>query len=769
MSAPTTPMARPPSSGARPVAIAARPVATAARPVATASRATTSAAPAGAVNYTRSTAAAPATSSGPVAYTRATTSATSAAPAAVNYTRSTASAAPANPQEPAREKVSYSRTTSAAPAAPSGAVNYSRSTASAAPATSQEPARERVSYSRSTTSTTSQEAPAREQVSYSRSTASAAPAAPAATYQRGGSPAPAGARPAPPAREQVSYSRSTSAAPAAASGAVNYSRATTSAAPAAATGVATYRRGGSPATASSQPGGAEEAPGRDKVSYSRSTASAAPAAATGAASYQRGSSPAAAYQRGTTTQVRRGGSPATTQPLAQQPRTDPKVEEAFDKLATSRGGEEPGLETRSLREALRIVGIETSVSEAIAMVQKYDTRSSGKLDLTDFSRLVAEFKAFDAAAGAPPSGAVPTGRVTPPTPSDWRTAPQRGPARSSGLRGDQPTGGRDDGREPYDGPEVPPELSSVAASKLKPPDTVDSHVDPPVLMPPPNLAPPHGIALKRGRWGSRGGDGKNGGRKGDGKGARQDWGGGEGGVFSRPDKWAADTEDEAEAGVVRLLMEHAGGKTLHPSQRWVVRAMRALELRYQAAAREEGVQRFNLEVHAHQLAHDLGTHQDALREANLHRREAESDAERARDALRLEQDLATSLREHNSSLQQEREALLADLERAHGEVQAMRREQGDLQSRWQQSANEAGEWAQKAYESQAASRQAFAEANEARQAAAAVERSMLNAQEYRLAEEAGYQMQTIVQLAPSKATITTVYEQPQAVDAWVPV
>ena len=33
--------------------------------------------------------------------------------------------------------------------------------------------------------------------------------------------------------------------------------------------------------------------------------------------------------------------------------------------------------------------------------------------------------------------------------------------------------------------------------------------------------------------------------------------------------------------------------------------------------------------------------------------------------------------------------------------------------------------------------------------------------------EAGYQMQTIVQLAPSRAVVTAVHEMPQAVDAWV--
>ena len=92
-------------------------------------------------------------------------------------------------------------------------------------------------------------------------------------------------------------------------------------------------------------------------------------------------------------------------------------------------------------------------------------------------------------------------------------------------------------------------------------------------------------------------------------GARQDFRGSEGGVFTKPEGWEGGKEggfaleEGGEAGVLRLLMEHAGGKTLHPTQQWVVRAMRALELRYQAAAREEGVQRFNLEVRPRAAAH----------------------------------------------------------------------------------------------------------------------------------------------------------------------
>ena len=99
-----------------------------------------------------------------------------------------------------------------------------------------------------------------------------------------------------------------------------------------------------------------------------------------------------------------------------------------------------------------------------------------------------------------------------------------------------------------------------------------------------------------------------------------------------------------DGGVLSFLIEHSGGKTLHPSQGWVVRAMRALELRYQAQAREEAVQRYNLEVHATRLAHDLGAAQAALREAEVERRIAAEDAERARAAAAHERETGAPAR-----------------------------------------------------------------------------------------------------------------------------
>ena len=115
------------------------------------------------------------------------------------------------------------------------------------------------------------------------------------------------------------------------------------------------------------------------------------------------------------------------------------------------------------------------------------------------------------------------------------------------------------------------------------------------------------------------------------------------------------------------------------------------------------------------------------------------------------------------------EQLSSELNRAGGELRAAKREAETLHGRWEQAAHDASEWSARAHEAQADSRHALSEANVARDATNAMQRSLLTAQEYALAEEAGYSMQTIIQLAPSKPIYTTVYNQPQVVDAFIPV
>lgn len=455
------------------------------------------------------------------------------------------------------------------------------------------------------------------------------------------------------------------------------------------------------------------------------------------------------------------------------------MQEAFERHASSQGSTH-GLDVRALREALKDVGIEATATEAVAMHRKYDARRTGRLALDEFSRLVREFHAFDTATdGGNSRGRDPPG--TPSTPARAAPAAAASASRptysSSRVAGSGASrysssysGARDERREEEERRREDEErrLSDEqkrrreeaerrAAKDLKPPPLSAVEPLPPPFPPPlPTVVEPLPSTVwrankegggrgdggrQRKRWGATGAAAGGGGGAG-GIVKRQEWGGGEGGVYSPPEALTAAHDpsvdgDSNEAGVLRLLSEYAGGKTLHPSQMWVVRAMRGLELRYQAAAREEGVQRFKLEVHAQQLAHDLSVHQTSVREAHDAKRQAQLDAERAHEALREERELSAALRVHNESLVREQEAGHAELERLRGALRASEREVEVMRGRWQQSATEAGEWAQRAYEAQTASRQALAEANESRGAAAAMERSMLTAQEYRLAEEAG--------------------------------
>jgi hypothetical protein len=430
------------------------------------------------------------------------------------------------------------------------------------------------------------------------------------------------------------------------------------------------------------------------------------------------------------------------------------------------------------------VRIETSSEEAIKMLQRYDSRSAGRLDLDDFTTLVSEFNAYEAGlhsgGGGGGGGGGGVGARGPATPATPATPSRAAPSTTSYGASRGHVGGTSAApvEEARRLPDAPPVLTAAQSARLSPPAVsgIGAPEEPP--LPPPPAAPP---SRRNGRWPSRGrtrgrsrsrerGSGGQTEGEGEGEGDRRAWGAGSGGVLGTGDEFSeAALEGSDVAGVLRLLKSHAGGKTLHPSQHWVVRAMRALELRYQAAAREESVQRFNLEVHAHQLAHDLAQQQQLVHDAEERRRIAEADSERARDATGMEQQMLVALKEHNRGLVREKEAMVSDLSRQEGELKAMRRENELLRSRWEQATSEAAAWADRAYEAQAETARALAEANEARSAAKAIERSVLTAQEYRMAEEAGYQMQTIIQLAPSKQMLTPVYEQPQTTDAWVAV
>ena len=298
-----------------------------------------------------------------------------------------------------------------------------------------------------------------------------------------------------------------------------------------------------------------------------------------------------------------------------------RVREAFEQHASEDADGTFELETRRLREALRSVGIDANADEAIQMMSRYDSRGTGRLVLGDFARLVKEFEAFSASASNDPPAAAD------PQPSARDSARNYGHGRGERSYDDQRDdrhGGRLDGRREYDRddardqfddghmrdlPEMPPVNTSGVA--LDPP--AFSSVAPPVAppMPLPGSIPHLGSAhvrhkaqyqgrpstrrassARRARWAPS----ADANVERDGAGRRA-WGATGGGVYAPREDYLEQIQVAGdEAAVLRDLIEHAGGKTLHPSQQWIARALRAVELRYQATARNEAVHRFNLEV-----------------------------------------------------------------------------------------------------------------------------------------------------------------------------
>lgn len=504
------------------------------------------------------------------------------------------------------------------------------------------------------------------------------------------------------------------------------------------------------------------------------------------------------------------------------------MEDAFEKADTGR----TGLGVRELRGALRELGIEATAQETIKMHQQYNATGSGKLVKDEFASLIGAMDAFeqqeaDAAAAAAPSDEPPAedfDKPEVPAPRGPRDPPLVPPAVST-LSAPEPPGpppvpkgfkyvtnlgvgygqllkplshrGRvdskprtDSGRHRWTASDGGGRGGADARGSGRGPSPGSACGPLPFITAEPGMGyerigrDGYDVAGERdlGFGGERavlgGGERTRSASPTGGAdaalavevfGGPGEFGGGGGGVFGADERKGELQLDQTEEGVLGLLAEYAGGKTLHPSQQWIVRAMRALELRYQAAGRAEAVQRFNLEVHSQQLAHELNAHRDALSMAQAARRQAEGDAARAMEAVSQEQEASAALREHNAALERERDMLAAELERARSEHKAMHRESQALQRRWEQATHEAQSWSQRAAEAQEQSRHALSDANVARDAAQAMQRSMLTAQEYRLAEEAGYQLQTIIQLAPSKPILTSVYGQPQHVDAFVPI
>ena len=67
------------------------------------------------------------------------------------------------------------------------------------------------------------------------------------------------------------------------------------------------------------------------------------------------------------------------------------VRRGFEMFDTNRSGD---IDVSELRKALQSMGMETDSSQAMAVLQKYDANSNGKLEFVEFKKLVQDLLAF---------------------------------------------------------------------------------------------------------------------------------------------------------------------------------------------------------------------------------------------------------------------------------------------------------------------------------------------------------------------------------------
>ena len=124
--------------------------------------------------------------------------------------------------------------------------------------------------------------------------------------------------------------------------------------------------------------------------------------------------------------------------------------------------------------------------------------------------------------------------------------------------------------------------------------------------------------------------------------------------------------------------------------------------------------------------------------------------------LALQKEVVTGLHSHNMMLQREARRLSDKLEAAHVALRDTRGEVVEMHRRWQQATYETRELQARVEMEQELRDDAKMVASEACASEAAVRRVLLGEAEYHLAEECGYQLDTIVSMKPSNRSVTVL-------------
>ena len=229
--------------------------------------------------------------------------------------------------------------------------------------------------------------------------------------------------------------------------------------------------------------------------------------------------------------------------------------------------------------------------------------------------------------------------------------------------------------------------------------------------------------------------------------------------------------------LVQEIVQHYAGERLADDalqgtrRQWILRALRALEAHFSGLRRADGVQLMRCGAEISALKASLSETNETLALERQARKETEAELARTREALRAQEELSTSLQQHNSTLQRTKQALQADLAAANDAIRRCHVELARQFERAEERGRQLEMW--KAREGSARREVAAvsAERDTAHAAQLSLQKNLLRERDYQMSNEAGYVLQSIVQLAPSTVTVSAIGNagSKTPAEAWAPL
>ena len=216
-------------------------------------------------------------------------------------------------------------------------------------------------------------------------------------------------------------------------------------------------------------------------------------------------------------------------------------------------------------------------------------------------------------------------------------------------------------------------------------------------------------------------------------------------------------ERDPETVAMDIFAQYAGGNSIplvSGSRTWVLRALQALERHYHDLRRDDRKRRERLESLSAELTERLEETAQALVAERMARKAADAELRRVRAALDAEAAARTGFETHDKALRRTQTAVERERDQFSAALRGTEAQLADMQQRFTVADAAARSFAQQAAEAQEQARVALRESQEAHAAKVALQKCLLREKDYRLSEEAGYRLDSVVQITPTHPTIT---------------